>query len=102
MKIVVLKETTEGERRVAVSPETVKKFIALGATVAVEKGAGAFASVRDADLEAAGATLGTRAAVIKDADILLGVQGPTVASLKGVKSGVWLVGPKPVRRAQAC
>ncbi len=91
MKIAVLKETTEGERRVAVSSETVKKFIALGATVAVEKGAGAFASVRDADLEAAGATLGTRAAVIKDADILLGVQGPTVASLKGVKSGAWLV-----------
>jgi H+-translocating NAD(P) transhydrogenase subunit alpha len=91
MKIAVLKETTDGERRVAASPETVKKFIALGATVAVEKGAGALASVGDADLETAGATLGTRAAAIKDADILLGVQGPTVASLKGVKAGAWLV-----------
>ena len=91
MKIAVLKETTDGERRVAASPETVKKFIALGASVVVEKGAGALASVGDADLEAAGATLGTRVAVIKDADILLGVQGPTVASLKGVKAGAWLV-----------
>jgi H+-translocating NAD(P) transhydrogenase subunit alpha len=91
MKIAVLKETADGERRVAASPETVKKFIALGATVAVENGAGALASVGDVDLEAAGATLGTRAAVIKDADILLGVQGPTVASLKGVKPGAWLV-----------
>ena len=90
MKIGVLKETAEGERRVAASPETVKKFIALGATVAVEKGAGASASVDDAAFEGAGATVGTRAAVIKDADILLGVQGPTPASLKGVKAGAWL------------
>ncbi len=91
MKIAVLKETADGERRVAVSAETVKKFIALGATVSVEKGAGVAASVADADLAAAGATIGTRAATIKDADILLGVQGPTVASLKGAKPGAWLV-----------
>ena len=91
MKIAVLKETADGERRVAVSAETVKKFIGLGATVSVEIGAGAHASVADADLAAAGATMGTRTATIKDADILLGVQGPTVASLKGVKAGAWLV-----------
>ena len=91
MKIAVLKETADGERRVAVSAETVKKFIGLGATVSVEKGAGVAASVADADLAAAGATIGTRGATLKDADILLGVQGPTVASLKGVKPGAWLV-----------
>ncbi|MEP6784612.1 MAG: NAD(P) transhydrogenase subunit alpha [Sphingomonadales bacterium] len=90
MKIGVLKETAEGERRVAASAETVKKFIALGATVAVEKGAGVTAAVDDAAFEAAGATVGTRAVTIKDADILLGVQGPTAASLKGVKAGAWL------------
>jgi NAD(P) transhydrogenase subunit alpha len=90
MKIGVLKETAEGERRVAASAETVKKFVGLGASVAVEKGAGAFAAVDDAAYEAAGATVGTRAATIKDADILLGVAGPTPASLKGVKSGAWL------------
>lgn len=90
MKIAVLKETAAGERRVAASPETVRKLIALGAELAVEKGAGAGASIADADFEAAGARLGTRAATIKDADILLGVQGPDPASLKGVKPGAWL------------
>ena len=91
MKISVLKETADGERRVAVSAETVKKFIGLGATVSVENGAGAAASVADADLAAAGATMGTRADTIKDADIVLGVQGPTADSLQGVKPGAWLV-----------
>ena len=90
MKIGVLKETADGERRVAASAETVKKFIGLGAVVAVEKGAGASAAVDDAAYEAAGATVGTRAATINDADILLGVSGPTPASLRGVKPGAWL------------
>lgn len=90
MKIGVLKETADGERRVAASAETVKKFIGLGAVVAVEMGAGASAAVDDAAYEAAGATVGTRAATINDADILLGVAGPTPASLQGVKPGAWL------------
>ncbi|MFA5966554.1 MAG: NAD(P) transhydrogenase subunit alpha [Sphingomonas sp.] len=91
MKIAVLKEQAEGERRVAATPETVKKFIALGAGMAVESGAGAAASCADADYEAAGATLGTRAATLKGADIILGVQGPDPASLKGMAAGAWLV-----------
>jgi NAD(P) transhydrogenase subunit alpha len=41
VKIAVLRETTPGEARVSASPETVKKFIALGATVSVENEAGA-------------------------------------------------------------
>ncbi|MDB5701106.1 MAG: transhydrogenase subunit alpha [Sphingomonadales bacterium] len=91
MKIAVLKETAEGERRVAASAETVKKFIGLGATVSVESGAGARASVSDQAFADAGATIGDRASVLADADILLGVAGPTPASLSGVKSGAWLV-----------
>lgn len=91
MKIAVLKETADGERRVAVSAETVKKFIGLGASIAVESGAGAHAAVADSDLAAAGATIGARADVITNADILLGVQGPTPESLNGVKPGAWLV-----------
>ena len=91
MKIAVLKELADGERRVSASPETVKKFTALGATMAVEKGAGLSASVKDADYEAEGASIGTRAAVLKDADIVLGVQGPEPKSLKGMKKGAWLV-----------
>ena len=91
MKIAVLKECADGERRVAASPETVKKFIALGASFAIEKGAGLSASIADVDYVAAGATMGTAAAAIKDADIILGVQGPDLKALKGVKAGAWIV-----------
>lgn len=91
MKIAVLKELADGEARVSASPETVKKFIALGATMAVEKGAGESAAVADTDYQDMGATIGTRAAVLKDADIVLAVQGPSPQSLKGIKKGAWLV-----------
>jgi NAD(P) transhydrogenase subunit alpha len=91
VKIAVLKELADGEARVAASPETVKKFIALGATMAVEKGAGESAAVADTDYQDMGATIGTRAAVLKDADIVLAVQGPSPQSLKGIKKGAWLV-----------
>ena len=76
-KIAVLKESASGETRVAASPETVKKFIALGASVAVEKGAGLAASISDADYEAVGATVGAASAVIKDAAIKAMREGKT-------------------------
>ena len=91
MKIAVLRETAEGERRVAATPETVKKFLALGATVAVEAGAGAGASIADADYQAAGATLADRSATLAGAEIVLGVQGPAADALAGVAPGAWLV-----------
>jgi NAD(P) transhydrogenase subunit alpha len=91
MKIAVLKETAAGETRVAASPETVKKLIALGASVAIEKGAGLSASIADADYSAAGASIGTAAATVKDADIILGVQGPEPKALAGVAKGAWVV-----------
>jgi H+-translocating NAD(P) transhydrogenase subunit alpha len=91
VKIAVLKETAAGETRVAASAETVKKFIALGASVAVEAGAGLSASVSDAEYEAMGASIGAAAATLKDADIILGVQGPDPKALKGMKAGAWLV-----------
>ncbi len=59
--------------------------------MAVEKGAGLSASIADSDYEAAGASMATRAAVLKDADIVLGVQGPDPKSLNGMKKGAWLV-----------
>ena len=90
-KIAVLKETASGETRVAASPETVKKFIALGASVAVEKGAGLAASISDAEYEAVGATVGAASAVVKDAAIILGVQGPDPKALKGAAKGAWIV-----------
>ncbi|PKP90247.1 MAG: NAD(P)(+) transhydrogenase (Re/Si-specific) subunit alpha, partial [Alphaproteobacteria bacterium HGW-Alphaproteobacteria-16] len=76
MKIAVLKETAAGERRVSATPETVKKFIALGAEVAVETGAGDTASLDDSAFAAVGATTGARADVLAGADIVLGVAGP--------------------------
>ena len=91
MKIAVLKEAEEGERRVAATAETVKKYIALGATVAVEAGAGAGASIADSDYEAAGATVGTREAALDGADAVLAVQGPDPASLGGAKPGALLI-----------
>jgi len=91
MKIAVLKEHADGERRVAATPETVRKFAALGATLAVETGAGDTASIADAAYRDAGATVGDRAATLAGADIVLGVQGPAASSLTGVSRGAWIV-----------
>ncbi|HET8612642.1 MAG TPA: NAD(P) transhydrogenase subunit alpha [Sphingomonas sp.] len=91
MRIAVLKETAPGERRVAATPETAKKFAALGAEMAVEAGAGADASISDDAFAQAGATVADRAATIAGADILLGVQGPDPATIAGAKPGAWLV-----------
>jgi NAD(P) transhydrogenase subunit alpha len=91
VKLAVLKETAEGERRVAATPETVKKFIALGATVAVERGAGLSASVADADYEAGGATLADRGGALDGADALVAVQGPEAPALQGLKPGALVV-----------
>ncbi len=91
MKIAVLKEQADGERRVSATPETVKKFIALGATLAVEAGAGETASIADAAYSDAGASVGDRAATLAGADIVLGVQGPDAAALAGVAPGAWIV-----------
>lgn len=91
VKIAVLKEVATGETRVAASPETVKKFIGLGANVSVESGAGVPASVSDEQYAAAGATVGAQATTIKDADIVLGIQGPDPKALSGAKNGAWIV-----------
>ena len=91
MKIAVIRETEEGELRVAATPETVKKYLALGASVAVESGAGEGATIADADYLAAGASVGPRKDVLADADAVLAVQGPDPASLDGIRKGAWLV-----------
>ena len=91
IKIAVLKETAAGEFRVSATPETVKKFTALGAQMAVEAGAGAAASYSDAGYTDAGAAVGDRAATLASADIVLGIQGPDPATLVGVKPGAWIV-----------
>ena len=98
MKIAVLQESA-GEARCAANPETVKKFIALGADVAVERGAGDGASVSDADFEAAGAQLGSRADVLKGAGVILSINGPESQSLANADKGALVVGAlDPLRR----
>jgi NAD(P) transhydrogenase subunit alpha len=87
VKIAVLKETADAERRVAATPETAKKFIALGATVAVEAGAGLSASIADADYAAAGAALGSREEALSGAGVILGVQGQDASTLAGAAPG---------------
>ena len=91
MKIAVLRERAPLERRVAATPETVKKLTALGASVSVEAGAGESASIADADYTAAGATVGDLGTTIAGADLVLGVQGPDPASLQGANAGAWIV-----------
>ena len=92
MKIAILRETAPGERRVSASPETVRKFIALGANVAVESGAGLTASIVDSDYAAAGATLGDRSTTLSGAGIVLCIQGPVPSDLTGAAPGALLVG----------
>ncbi|MBV8908129.1 MAG: NAD(P) transhydrogenase subunit alpha [Sphingomonas sp.] len=101
MKIAVLKEAA-GETRCAAVPETVKKFVALGAEVAVEKGAGEGASIADIDFADAGAELGTCAETLKGAGIILAINGPDPATLKGAERDSLLVGAlDPLKRREA-
>ena len=56
MRIGVPAETTDSERRVALTPDGVKALVKAGAEVALERGAGAGASLPDEAYAAAGAT----------------------------------------------
>lgn len=77
MKLAIAKERRAGETRVAASPDTVKKFIALGADVVVETGAGLTSAITDAEYEKAGARIAAdAAATLGDADLVLKVQRP--------------------------
>lgn len=92
MKIAVLKEIDPLETRVSATPETVKKFIALGATLHIETGAGEHSGVADADYVEAGAAIGDRVSAVDAADAVFCVRGPEADDLANAKPGVWLVG----------
>ncbi|MGH3507207.1 MAG: NAD(P) transhydrogenase subunit alpha [Nocardioidaceae bacterium] len=85
MKLAVVKETLEGEARVAMVPELVGKLTALGYDVAVEPGAGDAALYADDEYVAAGARIDE--ATFRDADLVLSVQPLTSAQVRGLKSG---------------
>jgi NAD(P) transhydrogenase subunit alpha len=93
MKIAIVRERTDGETRVAATPETVQKLLGLGASVAIEAGAGAAARFPDAEYQKAGATVtATAAEAVRDAEIVLTVRRPTADILSGAGKGVLVVG----------
>ena len=92
LSIAVTRERREGETRCAVTPDTVKKFISMGAAVTVEAGLGAGSSIPDAEYAAAGATVAKDTkAVLTGADILLKVRGPTAQETSALKPGAIVV-----------
>ena len=92
MRIAVPTEHQGHETRVAVTPETVKRFRGLGAEVVVQSGAGATAGVTDAEYQAAGASLAASATdAVAGADVVLAVRRPDAGALAGAKPGVALI-----------
>jgi NAD(P) transhydrogenase subunit alpha len=89
MKIAIVAEVDPTEPRVAATPDTVKKMVALGAEVAVEPGAGQKSGVLDADYAAAGATVAADAA--RGADIVLKVRRPAESELASYKQGALVI-----------
>lgn len=93
MKIAVAKETSPGESRVAITPDAVKKFRALGVDVAVERGAGLNSAISDESLAEAGATLTNNAAeAYAGADVALTVEMPSPENIAALAEGSILVG----------
>ena len=91
MKIGIVKERHANERRCAVSPDTVKKYVGLGALVAIETGAGLSAAITDDAFRAAGAEIvADAAAALGGADLVLKVQRPEGEELNQIKRGAVL------------
>jgi H+-translocating NAD(P) transhydrogenase subunit alpha len=92
MRLAVLKEHRAFETRVAATPDTVKRLVALGLTVAVETGAGASAAIPDAEFASAGAEIAPdAAAALADARIVFTVQMPQADQLRLIPRGALLV-----------
>jgi len=89
MKIAVAKEIDPSESRVAASPDTVKKYKALGFDVAVEPGAGVTSGLPDSEFAAAGAAVSAEA--VRDADVVIKVKRPEASELGNYKRGALVV-----------
>ncbi len=93
MKVAIVRERFEGENRVAATPETVGKLVALGASVSVEQGAGQGSRILDADYAASGASVTeTVEAALAGADVVLTVRRPPASALGGVARGALVIG----------
>lgn len=92
MLVGIIKETLEGERRIAAVPETISKMVKSGMEVLVEAGAGNDSFVSDAEFEAAGAKIAPDAAsVLSRSDLILKVNKPTVGEINNIKEGAVLI-----------
>jgi NAD(P) transhydrogenase subunit alpha len=92
MRLAVLKERRADETRVAATPETIKKLVALGVQVAVETGAGQGACVPDSEYSAAGAEIASSAeAALQGAGVVFAVQTPEPAQRALMQRGALLV-----------
>ena len=92
MKVAVPKETSSGERRVALVPKDAAALRKKGAEVAVEAGSGDAAYFNDADYGAAGATLASRDQTLGGADLVLTVNGISVEEATKLKPSATVVG----------
>src|SRR5688572_31460846 len=92
MRIAVLRESAPHEHRVSLVPASAKRLVAAGHAVAVEAGAGVSASFPDPEYLSAGATIvGSRATLLSECDVALGVQRPPAADLAQLRSGASVV-----------
>jgi proton-translocating NAD(P)+ transhydrogenase subunit alpha len=92
MRVAVPRETTPGERRVALVPETVSKLREAGFDIRVERGAGAAAGFSDADYVDAGADLVDTGELLADAELVVRVARPSPEEVTRLQSGTVLVG----------
>jgi NAD(P) transhydrogenase subunit alpha len=92
VKVAVPKEIEQGERRVALVPDTARMLVAAGLEVAVESGAGTAAFITDDQYESAGAKVANRAGtMLHDADAVLKVQAPRESEIALLKKGAVLI-----------
>ena len=92
MVTIAVTSESEDEPRVAVSPDTVKKFVALGAKMRIEAGAGAKSRFSDDAYRAAGAEIVSRPEALYGADILLTVRRPAMEEVAALKPGAIVAG----------
>jgi NAD(P) transhydrogenase subunit alpha len=88
MRVGIIKETLEGERRVAAVPETVSKMTKAGTEVLVESGAGVSSFISDREFQEAGAVISpSRDELLSGVDVLLKVNKPTLDEIGKLKEG---------------
>jgi len=93
VSFLVPREHSPGEKRVAATPETVRRLMGKGVSVKVQQGAGAAAGFRDDDFLAVGAELAPEEGLPwEEADGVLCVQAPPAESLRRLRPGALLVG----------